>query len=152
MYPFPSALPAAGISQGQCCGERGTGVGWAEPVPAELPGRCPSSTMRDGPSASHLRCRESPSLGTLLPFLAREGLHFLISAAEFSSSQLLCAPSLTFGDAECVVTTCYKIVKCNKEIGIALSGSKQVLLGAPSDGFVQCLGLDFATVGAVQGL
>lgn len=61
-------------------------------------------------------------------------------------------PSLTFGDAERVVTARYKIVKCNEEIGIALSGSKQVLLGAPSDGFIQCLGFNIATIGAVQGL
>lgn len=57
---------------------------------------------------------------------------------------------LTFGDAERIVTTCYKIVKCNKKIGVALSSSKQVLLGAPPDGFIQCLGFSVTTVGAVK--
>lgn len=58
---------------------------------------------------------------------------------------------LTFSDAQCVVATCYKIIKCNKEIGIALSGSQQVLLGAPPDGFVQRLGFNVTTIGAVEG-
>lgn len=58
---------------------------------------------------------------------------------------------LTFSDAECVITTCYKIIKCNKEIRVTLGGSEQVLLGAPPDGFVQGLGFNITTVGAVQG-
>jgi len=70
----------------------------------------------------------------------------------FQPSSCSAIQTLTFGDAERVVTACYEIVKCNKEIGIALSCSKQVLLGAPSDGFIQCLGFNIATVGAVQGL
>lgn len=57
---------------------------------------------------------------------------------------------LTFGDAECVITTCYKIIKCNKEIRVTLSGSEQVLLRAPPDGFVQCLGFNITTIGAMQ--
>lgn len=58
---------------------------------------------------------------------------------------------LTFSDAERVITTCYKIIKCNKKIRVTLSGSQQVLLGTPPDGFIQCLGLNITPIGAVQG-
>lgn len=38
----------------------------------------------------------------------------------------------TFGDAECVVSTSNKVIKCNKEVRVALGRAQKVLLGAPA--------------------
>jgi hypothetical protein len=57
---------------------------------------------------------------------------------------------LTFSDTECVITTCHKVIKCNKEIRVTLSGSQQVLLGAPPDRFIQCLRFSITAKRAVQ--
>lgn len=47
-----------------------------------------------------------------------------------------CIPR-TFRDAQCVVTTGHKVVKCDKQVGVTLGGSQQVLLWAPTHSFGQ---------------
>lgn len=118
------------------------------PVP-ELPSRCLSNTRERDHRLVILGSRIIPNCAHSFQW---NNSRVLFSLAKRTARGCPATQILTFGDAECVVTACYKVVKCNKEVGIALGGSQQVLLGAPPNGFVQCLGFNVATIGAVQGL
>lgn len=49
---------------------------------------------------------------------------------------------LTFGNAECVITTGHEIVECHKQVGVILAGSsQQVFFGVPTGRFCQTLTL-----------
>lgn len=46
-------------------------------------------------------------------------------------------PLFTFSDAERVVPAGDKVIKCNKEVRVALRRPQQVFFGAPAHGFGQ---------------
>lgn len=51
---------------------------------------------------------------------------------------LLAVALFTFSDAERVVPTGNKVIKCNKEVRVTLRRPQQVFFGAPAHRFRQC--------------